>query len=931
VDAVLDLPPEARAPYLDQACAEPEVRRYVESLIYSYNQAGNFLDESTSAKHAKTLSEPDAEAWNGRRLGAYQIIERIGEGGMGEVYRAIRADDQYQMQVAIKLVRIGFDSRFTLARFKAERQILANLDHPNITRLLDGGETEEGQPFLVMEYVRGLPLDQYCDQHKLNVNARLELFRVVCAAVQFAHQNLVIHRDLKPGNILVTEDGTPKLLDFGIAKIMEPDGAGPAMARTQTMVRLLTPEYASPEQFRGGPFTTATDVYSLSVVLYELLTGHWPYRITASSQQDIAKAICEQEPEKPSTAAGRMEAATSTAARLSAFLRNRRHERVEKQRPRLASDVDSILLKALRKEPERRYASVEQFSEDIRRYLAGLPVLARKDTIRYRAGKFVNRHKPGVAAGLLVVLVLVTGLLATMREGRIAQREAATAQAVNDFLRNDLLAQASVANQAAPNAKPDPELKVRTALDRAAAAIAGKFDRQPDVEAAIRDTIGQTYMDLGLYPQAQAQLEQALKLQRRVLGTGNPKTLKTISLLGQIADLQGRYVDAEALFSQALTAQRRVLGPEHSDTLISLNGLAGVYYSLGKYPQAEDLDNQTLQIRRRLLGPEHPDTLKSYTDLAIDYQVQGKYAQAEALDRQTLEIQRRVRGPEHPDTLKSMNNLAIVDYMQGKYAEAEELYRETLEIRRRILGPEHPNTLDSVMNLATCYYFEGKYAQAEELHSQAVEIKRRLLGPEHPNTLNSMNNLAAVYGMEGKHAQAEALFTKTIEISRRVLGLEHPLTLAFLAEFASFYQREGKYALAETHAAQSLAGRERTLGREHPDTVGTAADLALAYLSQGKFAASEALAREALEFYRKKLPDDWQRFRAESLLGASLAGEKKYIDAEPLLLEGYKGMASRKGRIEVPDWYHLDRAREWVVQLYQAWGKPAQAAELAER
>src|SRR5579859_8058523 len=307
VDAVLDLPPEARAPYLDQACTDPTVRRYVESLIYSCERAGNFLDDPAAAMHEEILTEPAAGAWKGRRLGAYQVIEPIGEGGMGEVYRAVRADDQYQMQVAIKLVRRGFDSRLTLARFKAERQILANLDHPNITRLLDGGATEEGQPYLVMEYVRGIPLDDYCDQHKLTVTARLELFRVVCAAVQFAHQNLVIHRDLKPGNILVTEDGTPKLLDFGIAKITGPEGAGAAVDRTLTMVRLLTPGYASPEQLRGEAISTSSDVYSLGVVLYELLTGHCPYRVGIRAPEEMARAVIEMDPEKPSAAIQREE------------------------------------------------------------------------------------------------------------------------------------------------------------------------------------------------------------------------------------------------------------------------------------------------------------------------------------------------------------------------------------------------------------------------------------------------------------------------------------------------------------------------------------------------------------------------------------------------------------------------------------------------
>ena len=413
VDAVLDLPPEARSSYLDQACPGPALRPYVESLIHSYEQAGNFLDEPAAIHDAYAPAQQEAGSWKGRRLGSYRIIEQVGEGGMGEVYRAVRADDQYQKQVAIKLVRVGFDSRFTLARLKAERQILANLDHPNITRLLDGGATEDGQPYLVMEYVHGLPLDEYCDRYKLTVTERLQLFRTVCAAVQYAHQKLVIHRDIKPGNILVTEDGIPKLLDFGIAKVFGPETSGAAAVRTLTMVRLLTPEYASPEQLRGGMISTASDVYSLGVVLYELLTGHLPYRPPNRSLEEIARTMTETEPEKPSSAIRWVEEITDSAGKplklMPEAVSNTREGSPEKLRRRLAGDLDTIALMALRKEPQRRYPSVEELSEDIRRHLHHMPVRARKDTIIYRTGRFVRRNAPAAIATALLVLVLMAG------------------------------------------------------------------------------------------------------------------------------------------------------------------------------------------------------------------------------------------------------------------------------------------------------------------------------------------------------------------------------------------------------------------------------------------------------------------------------------------------------------------------------------------
>jgi non-specific serine/threonine protein kinase/serine/threonine-protein kinase len=498
VDAVLDLPPDARASYLDQACAEPVVRRYVESLIQSYEQAGSFLNETVPAWHSQVLTATEAGAWKGRRLGAYQVIEQVGEGGMGEVYRAVRADDQYQKQVAIKLVRGGFDSRFTLARLRSERQILANLDHPNITRLLDGGATEEGQPYLVMEYVEGVPLNEYCDGRALTVTERLELFRTVCDAVQYAHQNLVIHRDLKPGNILVTAEGAPKLLDFGIAKILD-NSADPAAARTLTIVRLLTPEYASPEQLRGETITTASDVYSLGVVLYELLTGHRPYGSAGRRPDEIARAVTETEPEKPSTAISRSEETIDSTGELRNLtpqtVSRTREGSVEKLRRRLSGDLDNIVLMALRKEPQRRYASVEQFSEDLRRHLAGLPVYARTDTFAYRSGKFIRRHTTGVMAAALVTVSLIGGLAVALREAHIARLERARAERrFNDLrkLANTFMFDFNDAIQNLSGATHAREMLVKTALQ-----YLDSLAQESRGDASLRDELGSAYVKVG--------------------------------------------------------------------------------------------------------------------------------------------------------------------------------------------------------------------------------------------------------------------------------------------------------------------------------------------------------------------------------------------------------------------------------------------------
>jgi eukaryotic-like serine/threonine-protein kinase len=866
----------------------------------------------------------------GNAIGPYRLIQPIGQGGMGEVWLA-EQKEPVRRRVAIKLIKAGMDTREVVARFESERQALALMDHPAIAKVFDAGSTPDGRPYFAMEYVPGIPITAYCDKHELTIRKRLELFIRVCEGVQHAHQKAVIHRDLKPSNILVSDvDGSPmpRIIDFGVAKaISQPLTAETQLTRLGAIVG--TPGYISPEQAdsAGEDIDTRTDVYSLGVVFYQLLVGVPPLDFDKVPLDQMLRKLREEDAPRPSTK-------LRSLGDDSKITAEKRHIDPPTLARQLRGDLDAIALKALEKDRSRRYGSPSDLSADIGRYLKNEPVLAVAPSAAYRARKFARRYRGPLitACAFACVLIAAAGISiwqsvrATKQRDR-ADAEAAAAQAVNDFLQNDLLAQASAATQSGPSAKPDPHLEVRTALDRAAARITGKFDRQPEVEASIRDTIGQTYMDLGLYPEARKQLERALELQQRVLGTENPRTLKTSGKLGYTAYLQGDYARAEAILSRAMTIQRRVLGPENHDTLDSVNHLAIVYSYEGKYAQAEALHSQALSIMRRVLGPENQDTLASMSNLAMVYAGQDKYAQAEALDGQVLKIRLRVLGPEHPSTLASMTNLADDYVKQDKYAQAGILDTQVLDIKRRVLGPEHPSTLGSMNNLADDYINQGEYAQAEPLFRQTLEIRLRVLSPKHPDTIMSMGNLAEDLFEQGKYADAEALFVKTLGISHQVLGAEHSTTLLFLSNLARLYQRQGRYSLAGTYAEQVLAGRRHALGSEHEDTIVSAADLALAYISQEKFVAAEPLAREALEFNRKKQADDWQRFRAESLLGASLAGEKKYAEAEPLLVEGYEGMLARKERMAVPYWYHLDRAREWIVQLYQAWGKLDRAAE----
>jgi eukaryotic-like serine/threonine-protein kinase len=923
-------------------------------------------DSSVAGSSESTLSAGPAEGAAVRQIGPYRLLQLLGEGGMGEVWLA-EQKEPVRRRVALKLVKAGMNTREVMARFASERQALTVMDHPAIAKVLDAGSTADGAPYFVMEYVAGVPITAYCDNHRLSTRERLELFILVCEGVQHAHQKAIIHRDLKPSNILVAEvngRAAPKIIDFGVAKALTQRLIADTLF-TRVGALLGTPEYMSPEQAGSSneDIDTRTDVYSLGIIFYELLAGAPPLDLRKIAFEEFMRRLREEEPPKPSTKIRTQDPATS-----SEVARRRQTEPVTLVK-QVRGDLDSIALKALEKDRSRRYGSPSDLAADIGRYLNNEAVLAVPQSAAYRARKFARRYRAALVTACAFALVLFAAAAVSIRQSLRANREAAEAQAVNEFLRNDLLAQASASVQAGPRAKPDPDLKVRTALDRAAVRITGKFDREPDVEAAIRDTIGQTYVDLGLYAEARTQLERALELHRRVQGSKDAKTLKSLNLLGRIAYLQGKYPEAEALLSQALDTQRRVLGPEHADTLNTLNNLAAVYWSDGKYAQGEALYTPALEIQRRVLGPENPNTLVAMINLANIYFSQGKYAQAEPLYSEAVDTSRRVLGPEHPSTLLNMNDLAGAYYAEGKYAQAEALYLQVLDISRRVLGPEHPSALTPAMNLASVYFKQSKYPQAEALYSQTLDIQRRVLGPEHPSVLNSLINLAITEVAEGKYAQAEAHYIQGEEISRRVLGPKHPFTLAFmsdlpdayylqgkytqaetlfnqalaadrlvlgpehpstlalLADMDYMYQRQGKYDLAETYAAQALAGRQHALGPEDRDTRDTQADLTLAYLSQRKFDQSEPLAREVLEFARKNLPDEWQRFRAESLLGASLAGQKKYAEAEPLLLEGYQGMVARKEHMQVPDGYYLDRGREWIIQLYEAWAKPEKAAE----
>jgi eukaryotic-like serine/threonine-protein kinase len=913
-DEASQLPPDRRHVWVADACqGDRTLYLQVESLLLALEQEGGFLEEQIASYASRVAAGGIPE-----QIGAYRIVSEIARGGMGSVYLAERADGQYQRRVAIKLVKGGLASGpELLRRFGVERQILAGLQHPHIAQLLDAGLTDDGTPYLVMEYVEGLRIDKYCDDNELSLRERIALFRHVCSAVQYAHRNLVVHRDIKPSNILVTAEGIPKLLDFGIAKLLRtdtPDGtldhAPATMALTAPAERLMTREYASPEQIRGLTVNTATDVYALGIVLYGLLTGQYPFEAHRSDFLALERAICETEPRPPSAAVSHL-----PDLGLASHLRG---------------DLDSIVLKAIRKEAGERYESVEQLSEDLNSYLGGFPVVARRGTRRYRAVKFVRRHRWGMAAAAAFVLVLVafgTGmsLLAARlaRERTRSNQEAVkarqaeqTSEAVNHFLQEDVLAQASASHQAGtgPNAKADPDLTVRTALDRAASSIDGKFGQQPLVEASIRQTIGQAYANLGLLPECQVQWERSLDLLRRFSGKQSADTLDAMRTLGDLYMREGKYAQAQQLYREALEMDRSALGPQHPVTIGAMYSLGVLYTREGNYQQAESMLAEALELSRRVSGEMDSDTVGLMRDLANVYSEEGKYDQAEPLFQKALEIEHRLFAPEYNDILVTELYLGRLYDREGKYPRAEKLANDALDSSRRVLGETHSTTSFLTSLLANIYLDEGRYGQAQALFEKALDLDRRLFGDENPNTLTAFSDVARTYQLRGKYAEAEKLYKRTLEVRRRISGEEHPNTLRLMGNLAALYDRERRYAEEEALLSAISSAQRHTLGDSHPETLSRLSALGRVQLKQAKYAQAEITLRAALDTYRKASPDTWRRYNCESLLGRSLAAGKKFAAAKPLEVSGYQGMIDRAAFISAPERYLLDEAEAAVAR-----------------
>jgi tetratricopeptide (TPR) repeat protein len=961
LDEVLDLPPADVAAALDRLCAgDAALRSQAAALAAADTAAGSFLSEPALGtipgldRPREGEAAPPDTTLEGERLGPYRIVREIARGGMGRVLLAERADGAFEQTVAIKLVKRGLDTDEIVARFLRERQILARLVHPNIARLLDGGVSPDGLPWFALEYVEGSPLTEHCERHRLGLRATVGLFAQAGRAVQFAHQALVVHRDLKPSNILVSSRGEVKLLDFGIAKLLEAEST--EEDPTQGSIRPMTPLYAAPEQLRGEPPTTATDVYALGVVLYELLTGARAYRKPTGTPSEIRTAILEEIPEPPSARLRRAPGAPQAA-----------------WAPSVRGDLDNIVLQALRKEPERRYASVEALVDDVERYLAGRPVRASGRRFLYVAGKFARRNRLAVGAAAVILASLATGLVLTTRERDRARTEARKAKELKDFALDLFRVSDPLSRERADR------ITARELLDRGATRVDRELARQPEVQAEMWNLLGDVYRNLGVfpravemheralkayraagaadsviastltdlgqslnekgeYPAAERALREAISIRKRRFGLASIPTAGSMSALATVLSRQGhaapaesvyrlvipidsvtagmrsattasdlsglgmaifydgRYTEALPYLRRALGVRETVRGPDHPEIATDLDNVASCLEDLGDLDSTLVLRQKALRIRERWFAPDHPDIAFSLSNLGDLYRDMGRYPAAEDAFRRALAIRGHGGNPEDPYIAQDHNNLAVAFFFHGLLDSAEAHFRAALGIWGRTLTPDHRSILTARNNLAVILRDRGRYQEAERIFRDVLARRIRSNGPSHPSVAYSEYNLARLLAVTRRQKEAEALFLDAIGIREASLGADHPKVAEVQAWLAGLYRDEGRYRESAALYDSALATCRTKFTEPNPETadilVGKGRLLTLA----GRPREAEPLLRESLRIRRGALQTGDPRIaESEAALGVSLAALGRASEARPLLARAIPILSRQPG------------------------------------
>jgi serine/threonine protein kinase len=909
--AAVDRPPAERSAYLEAACAgDAALRRRVEALLAAHDEPGAFLSEAEPSAAGDTTAVPDSGEAGAVVAGRYTLQEKIGEGGMGEVWVA-KQTEPVKRKVALKLIKAGMDTKAVLARFEAERQALALMDHPNIARVLDGGMTPDRRPFFVMELVNGLPLTRYCDEARLGIRERLELFAAICQAVQHAHQKGIIHRDLKPSNILVTLiDGrpVPKVIDFGVAKAVGGKLLDETLS-TQFGAIVGTLEYMAPEQagYSGSDIDTRADIYSLGVILYELLTGLRPIdarRLKEAAYAEMIRIIREDEPSKPSTR-------LSTDQSLPSLAASRQIE-PKKLMALLRGELDWVVMKCLEKQRDRRYETANGLARDIQRYLADEPVEARPPSAGYRLHKFLKRNRGPVLAASLVLLALMAGMIGTTWGLIEARRQAQLAR--DEATAKENARKAEAEQRSAADAANEQAQKRLTQVKKTNDILGSIFENLDPKEIARADRPLQAILVEKL-DKAVAQLEGE--------SIGDPLVVAAmqnrfgISLLGL-----GEPGKAITLLEKARMTRQAKLGPEDPDTLASMENLAAAYRTAGKLDLAVPLFEETLELMKARLGLGHPDTLASMENLAGGYQDAGKLDLALPLYEETLKLMKAKLDPEHPLTLTGMDNLAGAYQDAGKLDLAVPLLEETLKRSKAKLGPEHPDTLVTMNNLAVAYWLAKQPDKAIPLFEEALKHREAKFGRSHPETLMTVGNLGVNYKDAGRVKEGIPLLEEAHRAAKK-----HPALGWVGAQLLDAYVRAGDNAKLADLLQEQLSEAHTALPKDSPQLAGALAPIGLMLLERKKWAEAEPLLRECLAIREMAEPDAWTTFNTKSMLGGALLGQKKYADAEPLLLAGYEGMKQREKTIPPQGNTRIPEAIERLVQLYEATGKKEAAAK----
>ena len=880
-DAALDVPPDERGAWLRERCGDDDALYRTVCELLEASDAAEFLEDSPADRHKSAVRNALSDVFNwspeelhGRRVGPYRLKEELGRGGTGVVYRAEREDGVFDQTVAVKLLAHRADTDAMLHRFEQEQQVLAGLHHPNIAQLYTGGITDDGQPYFVMEYVDGQPLDVYCDRARLTVRERLELFVTVAEAVQFAHRNLIVHRDIKPSNILVTGERLVKLVDFGIAKIVDDDTPG----LTRTGERWMTPEYAAPEQIKGDAITTATDIYQLGIVLYELLTGHRPYRAGRSSLYAIEKAVCEEDPTRPSTIFARSLTQSTTGAKAESASTARRTAPSD-LRKMLSGDLDTIVMKALRKEPQTRYVSVEAMITDVKRYLNQEPVEARQGSWSYRAKRFVRRHRWSVATSAAFVMLLATFVTVytyrVTEERDRAQREAEKSRQVSQFL-VDLF-------EANGDADADT-LSARDLLNRGLSRTEALSD-QPLVQAQMLSAIGRAQERMGRYHSADSLFQQALALRREHLSPGHVDIAKSLHDVAALnTSHQRHYWKALPQYRDALATFRSELGSDAPQTLSAMEGLAQTLRQVNKADSAEVLMREVLNARLRTQGAEHPDVWRARATLAYILRGVGKLDEAEYLFRLVLDHVRNSSSATSSTQMEALNNLAYLLVKKEEYREAEALFRESLALHESVRGAAHPRSLMiRSNNLYGTLMRQHRYDEAEKLMRENLQIVRDNYPDRHWRTGSAHQSLGKLLVQREQFAEGIPLLRTAHRTYTATLGADHPWTAAAEVLLGHALAADGRY----DDARPLLTSGQDVLDTTHPDSTTI-----------------------NVPFYRAQ---------AQLGLGLCAAQQRLYEQAEMLLTEGYTYHRETHG----PDALTTQQAHKHLSGLYERWGKPS--------